>query len=51
VDAGRSRDARSGRSTTACTHEKTAVFTPIPTPSDRTTTADRIGIRTIDRQA
>src|SRR5260221_2905227 len=41
----------SGRSTTAWIQENTAVFTPIPTPRERITTAERPGIRKIIRQA
>jgi hypothetical protein len=40
----------SGRRTTACTHENTAVLTPIPTDSDTITTHDTTGMCSNARQ-
>jgi hypothetical protein len=40
-----------GCSTMAWIHENTAVFTPIPTPSDRITTEASPGVRQIIRHA
>ena len=49
--AAASRTPGNGRKRTASIHEKTMVFTPMPTPSDATTTAASAGIRAMERKA